>query len=188
MNRFNVGDKVKATTPDIVSPAFKDEVGVVVDILNPCSDTGQQRVDISYDGCSQIAYALDDGIVLVEKAPKPDQETTQEGDDWGPWRVDHFDLYKVAGAVMVEYDGGAYLRHKVKKPAPKKQIAVGGKYACGNGFYWVCICISGNKAWMNQDDGETAYVWTLDGESISLNNSYNINFSLSPSDNDRVPF
>lgn len=176
MTKFNVGDKVKVLRQDGLIRTYFDNIdGVfeVVDVLNT-------REYLVRD-CKYIQAVHEDDL-----AP---YTSPQEDDEWGPWVVDCRDWVWSTGVSMVEYgDDGYYVRHKVKKPVPKKQIEVGGSYVSKNNpnYLWECIYIDGDKAWMRHNDN-TAYVWSLEGKSISLNENYDIDFSKDP-EYDRVPF
>ena len=77
-------------------------------------------------------------------------------------------------------DGGAgwYVVDSEIEPVSTKTIKLGQKYKAANGGEWECIYISGDHAWMRSQNynNPPAYIWKLDGESVSLNYKYDIRF------------
>lgn len=61
---------------------------------------------------------------------------------------------------------------------PTRTLTPGQTYTARNGSRHVCIYVDGGNAWMLSDGGGNtpAYVWTIDGKSISLNSEWDIVF------------
>jgi len=57
------------------------------------------------------------------------------------------------------------------------KLEVGKTYTSNNDFNWECIVVTDTHAWMKSSNHSTAYVWTHDGVSVSLDESYNLNLS-----------
>ena len=57
-------------------------------------------------------------------------------------------------------------------------IKAGNTYTTYNGGEWHCISTTDKFAYMNQHEGSTAYVWTLEGIAGSLksDNDYDVNW------------
>jgi hypothetical protein len=51
---------------------------------------------------------------------------------------------------------------------------VGKKYETKNNGEFECIAVTETHAWMKSDENQTAYVWTQEGKSVSLNRDWDI--------------
>jgi len=51
---------------------------------------------------------------------------------------------------------------------------VGKTYTAANGNGFECIAVRGSFAWMTGNTTDPAYVWRMDGTSVSLGDVYNI--------------
>ncbi len=61
-------------------------------------------------------------------------------------------------------------------------FTVGEEYTSGNGRRWLCIDKSNEFAWLRNliAKDTTAYVWKLNGESVSLYDSTSIEYDIKP--------
>jgi len=72
---FRFGDKVVCRTPTVVCSNYRDKVGRIVALDIDCE--GEQTFTILFgDGCTQDAYADEDGVELVERKEKTPTEST----------------------------------------------------------------------------------------------------------------
>ena len=128
MKEFQVGDKVKVTTPVVVDEEFKDEVGVVshIEFLSPCAVGAlEQVVRITYSGgTSQVAYVETDGVVLVERAKEEAPTELTEGaskgkvaSDGGP--SEYYDFPEGCSTLndLIEYKEMSFAQGNIFKAA-----------------------------------------------------------------------
>ena len=127
MKEFQVGDKVKVTTPVIVNQGYKDEVGVVGHIRLPSFDGEdlEQVIEITYpDGASQTAYVETDGVVLVERAKEKAPTELTEGaskgkvaSDGGP--SEYYDFPEGCSTLndLIEYKEMSFAQGNIFKAA-----------------------------------------------------------------------
>jgi hypothetical protein len=54
-------------------------------------------------------------------------------------------------------------------------ITVGKSYLAKNGTFFTCVFADNNYAWMKSSNLGTAYVWTISGKSLSLDEDYDVN-------------
>jgi len=63
-----------------------------------------------------------------------------------------------------------------------KMFEVGKTYTANNGYDYECISVRGDFAWLTGNAASPAYVWRMDGTSVSLNDSYNFAKPTDPRD------
>jgi len=54
------------------------------------------------------------------------------------------------------------------------KLEVGNFYTAKDGYQYECIATTDEFAWLKATETTTAYVWTIDGKSVSLSSEYDI--------------
>jgi hypothetical protein len=54
------------------------------------------------------------------------------------------------------------------------KLEVGKKYTSKNNHEFECIVVTDTHTWLKGGDDQTAYVWTIDGKSVSLGEDYDL--------------
>lgn len=70
-----------------------------------------------------------------------------------------------------------FLTESEIEPVKPRQLELGGTYTDKTGVTRMCVYVNDTHAWLAHPDFPApAYVWSLDGASVSLNSSYDIIF------------
>jgi len=54
------------------------------------------------------------------------------------------------------------------------KLEAGNFYTAKDGYQYECIATTDEFAWLKATENTTAYVWTIDGKSVSLSAEYDI--------------